>query len=67
MNALETVFTPGRRRWLYRIAAAALALLGVYGVLNANEADALLLLFAALFGLADAKTPAAPDYESRDE
>lgn len=46
--------TPARRRWAYRVAAALLVTLGVYGVVDGEQSHALLLLFAALFGVAHA-------------
>lgn len=45
--------TPARRRWAYRISAAALAVAAVYGVVSGEESHAWLLLSAALFGVAD--------------
>lgn len=45
--------TPARRRWAYRVSAAALGVTAVYGVIDGEESAALLLLFAALFGVAD--------------
>lgn len=45
--------TPKRRKFLYRLSAAALVVAGVYGFVDGEQSDALLLLFAAGFGIAD--------------
>lgn len=45
--------TAKRRRYAYRLAAAALAAAAVYGLVDGDESHALLLVFAALFGVAD--------------
>lgn len=45
--------TPARRRWLYRITAAALGVAAVYGVLDGTKIAALLVLVAAVLGVAD--------------
>lgn len=44
--------TAARRRWAYRVAGAGLAVAGVYGVIDGEKQAALLVLCAALFGVA---------------
>lgn len=51
-------FTPTRRKYVYRITTAALALLGVYGIVDGQQIAAWAVLAAAVTGLADANTPA---------
>ena len=61
MNRLESIFTPARRRWLYRITWAVLALLGIYGVLGNDQLAGWLLVAAAVLGIADGHTdPTTP-------
>lgn len=61
LDKLEALATPARRRWLYRISWAALALLGVYGVLSHEQLAAWALVAAAVLGVADAHTdPTTP-------
>lgn len=45
--------SPARRRYLYRIAAAVVALVASYGVLNDLEALGVLYVVAAVLGVAD--------------
>lgn len=42
-----------RRRWAYRVSAAALGVAAIYGLVSGEESHSLLLLFAAVFGVAD--------------
>lgn len=56
LNRIETALTPRRRKYLYRLGWSVLALLGVLGVLDGQVRDAILLVFAALLGLADSRT-----------
>lgn len=61
LNRIETALTPQRRKYLYRIGWAALALLGVLGVLTGEVRDAILLVTAAVLGIADGHTdPTTP-------
>lgn len=49
--------SPAFRRWLYRVANAAVAVVVAYGVIDGNMAAMWLLLVNAILGLADANTP----------
>ena len=49
--------TPQVRRWAYGVATAALVVLGVYGVVDGNQAAAWGGLAAAVTGMATALTP----------
>ena len=46
--------TAARRRYLYRLANAAVALFVLYGLATGDEADAWLVVVNAALGLADA-------------
>ena len=50
---MEKYLTPKRRRYAYRVSAAVLAYLAVKGLVSGDEADALFLVLAAAFGVAD--------------
>lgn len=52
-------FTGPRRQAAYRIAAAAVGIASVYGLVNGEQAAAVGFLFAALFGIAQDNTPPA--------
>lgn len=56
MDRLEQLLTPHRRRWLYRISWATLALLGIYGLLTGEQIAAWAILAAAVLGIADGHT-----------
>lgn len=51
---MRNILKPKVRRYAYRVSGAALAVLGVYGVVDGSKTAALLVLFAAVFGVADA-------------
>lgn len=51
---MQDILKPRVRRWAYRVSGASLGVLGVYGVVDGEKQGALLILFAALFGVADA-------------
>lgn len=53
-NAIKLCGKPRVRRWTYRVSAASLSVAATYGVIDGNKSAALLLLFAAIFGIADA-------------
>lgn len=53
---MTKILTPSVRRWLYAIATAALAVLGVYGVLDGQQLAAWSGLAAAITGLAYVNT-----------
>ena len=40
------------RQWIYRVAVAVIALLGVYGVVKSDQAGAIVAVAAALLGVA---------------
>lgn len=48
--------TPVRRKWLYAVSAAVLALLGVYGLVEAEQLSAWLVVASAVLGVATAHT-----------
>lgn len=48
---------PEVRRWIYGIATAALAVLGVYGIVTGEQIAAWSLLASAITGLAATNTP----------
>ncbi len=52
---------PEVRSWAYRLALAACVLLSAKGVIDGNEILYWNLLFAALFGVADAHVPTKDD------
>lgn len=54
---LETLLRPTVRRWLYQLAAAGLAIAGVYGLIDGQQLAAWMGLASALFGLAAMNTP----------
>lgn len=49
------------RRYIYRVASAALVVAAVYGFVNGEEAAAWLLVFAAVTGMADLNVPSSLD------
>lgn len=53
--------TPERRRWLYRIAVAALLVAVGYGIINQDLSELWLGLIAAVLSVADQHVPDAPD------
>lgn len=60
IDRLEQLLTARRRKYLYRIATAALALAATYGLINGDQVAALLYLAAAVTGMADTHTDPAP-------
>lgn len=58
MNHLISWLTPARRRWLYTITGAALALAGIYGLVDGQQIAGWMGLAAAVFGVAAVHTPA---------
>lgn len=61
LTRIETALTARRRKYLYRIGWAVLALLGVLGILDGQVRDAVLLVLAAVLGIADTHTdPTTP-------
>ena len=54
---------PEVRKWIYGIATAALAVLGVYGIVTGEQIAAWSLLASGITGLATANTPAGEKQE----
>ncbi|WP_165218162.1 hypothetical protein [Schaalia sp. ZJ1691] len=48
--------TSSRRKWLYAVTAAVLALLGVYGIVESEQLAAWLVVASAVLGVATAHT-----------
>lgn len=62
LEALAAFLTPYRRRRMYAVTAAGLSVAGVYGLVDGEQAAALLVLAGAVCGQAAVftPTPAAP-------
>ena len=58
---MTKLLTPARRRWAYRVTAAALVVAGIYGLLDGTQRDAWLILAAAILGVADRHVDEEPD------
>lgn len=56
LDKLEAIATPKRRKWLYGVTTAGLGVLGVYGLVTADQVAAWALLAAMVTGMATAKT-----------
>lgn len=56
LDRIEAILTPARRKWLYRVSWAILSLLGVLGITRQDVAAAILLVAAAILGIADGHT-----------
>jgi len=56
LTKIDKVLTPTRRKWAYGVATAGLAVLGVYGIVTADQAAAWGILAAAVTGMATVKT-----------
>lgn len=70
MNLLgeaKAALTPKVRKWIYGIATAGLVVMGVYGLVTAEQAAAWGLLAAAVTGLATANTDTASQSGMPDE
>ena len=55
------ITNPAVRKWIYGIATAALAVLGVYGIVSGEQITAWSGLASAITGLAVINTPARAD------
>lgn len=53
--------SPKARKYVYRIATAGLAVLGVYGLVSSEQAATWALLAAAVTGMADVNTDRPTD------
>jgi len=58
MEKVKAIFTPKRRKYIYRVATGALVLAGAYGLLGPDEVTAwtAFLGIALVTGMADANT-----------
>lgn len=56
-RAIETVTSPTTRMWCYNVMATIMTLLTVRGVIDGDEAAAILAIGAALFAVASVNTP----------
>lgn len=54
---IETVTSPTTRMWAYNVMATVMTLMTVKGVVNGDEAAAILAVGAALFAVASINTP----------
>ncbi|WP_454921406.1 phage holin [Actinomyces naeslundii] len=57
------ITNPAVRKWIYGIASAALAVLGVYGIVSGEQITAWSGLASAITGLAAVNTPAGGKQE----
>ena len=57
------ITNPDVRRWIYGMATAALAVLGVYGIVTGEQITAWSGLASAITGLATVNTPAGEKQE----
>ena len=60
---MKEVLNPKFRMWAYGVSAMVLVVLGVYGVIDGNQAAAFNLLFAALFGIAANNISSTPNID----
>lgn len=56
-KVIETVTSPTTRMWAYNVMATVMTLLTVRGVVDGDEAAAILAVGAALFAVASINTP----------
>lgn len=63
---IETVTSPTTRMWAYNVMATIMALLTVKGVVDGDEAAAILAIGAALFAVASINTP-RKNYQGKHE
>lgn len=54
---IETVTSPTTRMWCYNVMATVMTLMTVKGIVNGDEAAAILAVGAALFAVASINTP----------
>lgn len=61
VEKVKAIFTPKRRKYVYRVTTAALAVAGFYGLLGPEEVGAwsAFLAVALVTGMADANTDTA--------
>ena len=65
-KVIETVTSPTTRMWCYNVMATVMALLTVRGVVDGDEAAAILAVGAALFAVASVNTP-KNNYQGKHE
>ena len=63
---IEVVTSPATRMWCYNVMAAVMALMTVKGIVNDDEAAAILAVGAALFTVASINTP-KNNYQGKHE
>lgn len=56
-KVIETVTSPTARMWAYNVMATIMTLLTVKGIVDGDEAAAILAIGAALFAVASINTP----------
>lgn len=56
LDRIEAALTPSRRKWAYGVTTAGLTVLGVYGIVTADQVAAWALLAAAVTGMATGHT-----------
>lgn len=63
---IETVTSPTTRMWCYNVMATIMTLMTVKGIVNGDEAAAILAVGAALFAVASVNTP-KNNYQGKHE
>lgn len=63
---IETVTSPTTRMWCYNVMATVMTLMTVKGIVNGDEAAAILAVGAALFAVASVNTP-KNNYQGKHE
>nr|DAN45931.1 MAG TPA: Mycobacterial 2 TMS Phage Holin (M2 Hol) Family [Caudoviricetes sp.] len=65
---VNTLTSPATRMWAYNVMATVMTLLTVRGIIDGDEAAAILAVGAALFAVASVNTPRPEkDHEGRHE
>lgn len=68
MNKIISVVTsPTTRMWCYNVMAAVMALLTVRGIVDGDEAAAILAVSSAFFAVASINTPTGNNYQGKHE
>lgn len=66
VGKVKAVFTPAVRKWLYGVASAVSAALGVFGVLDAQKLAAILFVFSAVLLMANQNVDTPKKVAKRD-
>lgn len=66
-KVIETVTSPTTRMWCYNVMATVMTLMTVKGIVNGDEAAAILAVGAALFAVASINTPTGNVYQGKHE